>query len=141
MVNCPNCGAKQELAVKNWTIQPINKEASLEVPEVLVTVFECPQCKVKFESPVADPAESEEETFTSLVERIVEIRLGLIQTLNNLKQNLQALESERPSVLFEIEEFKKDAESRASELEVEVNELREELRSLKDLLGLGKETA
>jgi chromosome segregation ATPase len=141
LVNCPNCGAKQELAVKNWTIQPINKEASLEVPEVQVTVFECPQCKVKFESPVADQAESEEETFTSLVERIVEIRLGLIQTLNNLRQNLQALESERPSVLFEIEEFKKDAESRASELEVEVNELREELRSLKDLLGLGKETA
>ena len=141
MVNCPNCGAKQELAVKNWKIQPINKEASLGVPEVQVIVFECPQCEVKFESPVADQAESEEEPFTSLVERIVEIRLGLIQTLNNLKQNLQALESERPSVLFEIEEFKKDAESRASELEVEVNELREELRSLKDLLGLGKETA
>ena len=82
-----------------------------------------------------------EPTITDLIEKIVEIRLGLIDTLKNLRSNLQVLESQSPTVLFEVEEYKRTAESKAINLESEVNRLREELRSIKDLLGPDEESA
>ena len=45
------------------------------------------------------------------------------------------LETERASLLGEIEELKRVAEARANALETEVNWLREELKSLRELLG------
>jgi cell shape-determining protein MreC len=41
--------------------------------------------------------------------------------------------------MVEIEKLKKVAESRANALETEVNQLREELKSLRDLLGTSEE--
>ena len=49
------------------------------------------------------------------------------------------LETERWGLLVEIENLKKVAQSRANTLESEVNRLREELRSLKDLLGASED--
>ena len=48
------------------------------------------------------------------------------------------LDSE-PELLISLENAKKDAESRASDLEVEVKQLREELKTVKDLLDLNME--
>jgi hypothetical protein len=45
------------------------------------------------------------------------------------------LETERAGVLGEMDELKRDAESRADALEAEVRQLREEVRSLRELLG------
>jgi chromosome segregation ATPase len=74
------------------------------------------------------------------IEKIKEIQSGLTLTLNNLRQQIRRFESERPNVLCEIEGLKKDVESRASDLEVEVDQLRENLKSLKDLLGFSEES-
>ena len=49
------------------------------------------------------------------------------------------LETEQAGLLEEIEEFKRAAESRANALETEVNRLRQELKSLRDLLGASGE--
>ena len=56
-----------------------------------------------------------------------------MQTLRAPREKIKTLETERASLLMEIEGLKKVAESRANALETEVNQLREELRSLKEL--------
>jgi hypothetical protein len=51
---------------------------------------------------------------------------------------LAALYSE-PELLTSLENAKRDAESRADNLEAEVEQLREELKAIKDLLGSNME--
>jgi len=58
--------------------------------------------------------------------------------MSNLKgavEHIRTLETERKNLLLEIEELKKMADSKAKALESEVNMLREEVRSLRVLLG------
>jgi uncharacterized protein (UPF0335 family) len=74
-----------------------------------------------------------------LVERLKEVREGLKRTLRSLREKISRLETERASLLVDIEELKKVAEARANALEVDVKELREELRSLRELLGVSEE--
>jgi uncharacterized coiled-coil DUF342 family protein len=70
-----------------------------------------------------------------LMERINSIRNGLTQSLNTLRIKIGSLETERSMLLVEIEELKQAAELRAKSLESEVCQLREEIRSLRELLG------
>ncbi len=70
-----------------------------------------------------------------LVERIREIREGLEQTLMRLRERISLLETDRAGLLLEVERLKKVAESRAGALEIEVSELRKEIRVLKEILG------
>jgi hypothetical protein len=58
--------------------------------------------------------------------------------MNNFKsviERLRTLENERKNLLLEIEELKKMADSRADALQNEVNMLKEDVRSLRMLLG------
>jgi len=50
-------------------------------------------------------------------------------------ERLRTLENERKNLLLEIEELKKMADSRADALQNEVNMLKEDVRSLRMLLG------
>lgn len=69
-----------------------------------------------------------------LICKLGKIESGFRQNLANLRQNLAALDS-NPE--FEgIDVLKKDAETRATNLETEVKQLQEELRAVKELLGL-----
>jgi hypothetical protein len=70
-----------------------------------------------------------------LVERIRGIREGLKQTLMRLRERISLLETDRAGLLLEVERLKKVAESRAGALEIEVSELRKEIRVLKEILG------
>ena len=70
-----------------------------------------------------------------IVERIKEIHEGLEQTLMRLRERISLLETDRAGLLLEVERLKRTAESRAGALEIEVSELRKEIRVLKDLLG------
>ncbi len=144
MVNCPNCGTTQTTVKNNWTIQPKRADA-IVTPEIYVGVYECPKCKASFKSAMpaqtAVPAQSVEPTVSVLIGRLNEIRSGFRQNLDNLRRNLEVLESERSGVLFEIESVKKDAESKAVGLEVEISQLREDITSLKELLGLKTESS
>jgi predicted nucleic acid-binding Zn-ribbon protein len=58
-----------------------------------------------------------------------------MSSLRNVVERLKTLETERKNLLLEIEELKKMADSKAKALESEVSMLREEVKSLRALLG------
>jgi uncharacterized protein (UPF0335 family)/predicted RNA-binding Zn-ribbon protein involved in translation (DUF1610 family) len=140
LAECPNCGTEVVVAAKCWTVAPAKLSATGYVPEFRVGIFECPNCKSKFRSKVDPQAKSADlNNVKVLAERIQEIREGLKRTLRVLREKIERLETERASLLGDIEELKKVAEARANALEVDVKELREELRSLRELLGVSEE--
>jgi uncharacterized protein YlxW (UPF0749 family) len=61
-----------------------------------------------------------------------------MSNLKNMVEHLRTLETERKNLLLEIEELKRMADSKAKALESEVSMLREEVRSLRVLLGAGE---
>ncbi len=136
MVECPNCGTAVVTAVKCWTVSSSKRGAAGEIPEFRVGIFECPKCKSKFRSRIELAAKTPEATnVKDLINKVKEIREGLVQTLRILREKMKTLETDRSSLLVEVEKFKEIAESRANSLEEEVNQLREEVKSLKELLG------
>ncbi len=58
-----------------------------------------------------------------------------MNSFKNLVEKLRALENERKNLLLEIEELKKMADSKVQALESEIGMLREEVKSLRVLLG------
>ena len=58
-----------------------------------------------------------------------------MNNFKNVVEKLKSLETERRNLLLEIEELKKMADSKARALESEVSMLREEVKSLRILLG------
>jgi uncharacterized protein (UPF0335 family) len=56
-------------------------------------------------------------------------------------ERIRTLETERRNLMLEIEELKKMADSKAKALESEVSMLREEVKSLRVLLGAEEEPA
>jgi regulator of replication initiation timing len=63
-----------------------------------------------------------------------------MSSFKSVVERIRNLETERKNLLLEIEELKKMADSKAKALESEVGMLREEVKSLRVLLG-GDETA
>jgi len=59
-----------------------------------------------------------------------------MSSLQNTIQKIRNLESEKKSLLSEIDELKKMADAKASALETEIASLREEAKTLKTLMGL-----
>jgi DNA-directed RNA polymerase subunit RPC12/RpoP len=135
LVNCPNCGTKVTAAIKCWTVAPAKHTSTGNIPEFRVGIFKCPTCKSKFRSKVGATAKPVETNLKELVAKTKAIHEGLTQTLRRLHEKIRILEMERGSLLVEIENLKKVAQSRANALETEVNRLREELKSLRELLG------
>jgi hypothetical protein len=64
--------------------------------------------------------------------------LEFMSSFKSVVEKLRALEGERKNLLLEIEELKKMADAKAKALESEVGMLREEVRSLRVLLGAGE---
>jgi rubredoxin len=139
MVNCPNCGAKQTSVTR--TVTALQVKNGILTPEYDVEIFECPKCKYIF-NPSHNAfrqkrqQQNNESSVTVLYERLSEVQLGFKQNIANLRRNLATLETERPSVLLELETLRKDSESRAVGLEEDVNRLRGEIRDLREVLGL-----
>ncbi len=71
----------------------------------------------------------------NVAERILDLRRKLMQTLKALREKIEALERERAGLMNEIETLRKLAETRAAALEAEVGQMREDAKSLRDLLG------
>jgi regulator of replication initiation timing len=62
-------------------------------------------------------------------------RAESMSSFKSVVERLRNLENERKNLLLEIEELKKMADSKAKALESEVGMLREEVKSLRVLLG------
>ena len=58
-----------------------------------------------------------------------------MSSLKNIIERIKALETERRNLLLEIEELKRMADAKAKALESEINMLRDEVKSLRDLLS------
>ena len=58
-----------------------------------------------------------------------------MSSFKNTIERIKALETERRNLLLEIEELKKMADAKAKALESEINMLRDEVKSLRILLG------
>ena len=135
MVDCPNCGTEVVTAIKCWTIAPAKHTIAGNIPLFRVGIFKCPKCKSQFRSKVDAAAKPAKTNVKDLGVKIEEIHEGLTRSLRTLHIKTKKLELERVSLLVEIEKLKKVAESRANALETEVTQLREELKSLRELLG------
>lgn len=132
---CPNCGAKVATAAKIWPVSGKTTKSQGE-SGVFVGLFECPECKTKFNAGVQLEEESvQTANVKNEAARIRGIREEFMQTLKALREKIQALETERADLMNEIEKLRKAAESRAVALESEVSQMREEVKSLKELLG------
>jgi uncharacterized protein YlxW (UPF0749 family) len=67
-------------------------------------------------------------------------RLMPMSNFKNIVEKIRTLETERRNLVLEIEELKKMADSKAKALESEISMLREEVKSLRVLLGAEDET-
>jgi hypothetical protein len=139
LVDCPKCGSNVQTPVKTWPIPSREGLKEGENPR-LVGIFECPNCKARFRSAVETETElSGTANIKNMVERIKGIKGELMQTLMNLREKINTLETERASLMVEIENLRRVAESRVDALESEVSMLRNEVKSLRDLLGYKEE--
>ena len=146
MVSCPSCGIAEARLVKSWPVSFIKEGESESKPQFWIGIFECPGCKARFRSrldsiPISEEPGSRSFETTSIknvVERIIDVRAGLMQSLKSLRVKIETLEKERAVLMADIEELRKAAELRASSLETEVSQLREEMRSLRELLSSSK---
>ncbi len=131
MTNCPKCGTKVSAPLKTWSVS--RKTSKSGATQTIFGMFECPECGSKFRAGI-----KEELSIKGVAERIKGIEGELVNTLKNLREKLKTLETERANLLLEIDELKKMAEAKANALESEVGMLREEVKSLKQLLGVGE---
>jgi uncharacterized protein YlxW (UPF0749 family) len=137
--NCPKCGAGVATPVKTWPI-PSRKPLKEGEPKLVVGIFECPNCKAHFRTVVeAERKKDEAVSIKSMVERIKGIQGELVQTLRNLREKIKTLETERANLMIEIDDLRKVAEARVNALESEVSTLREDVKSLRNVLGYVQE--
>ncbi|MFP3985759.1 MAG: hypothetical protein ACLFU9_07350 [Candidatus Bathyarchaeia archaeon] len=136
MATCPNCEAEVDAPFKTWSV-PKRGSKPGDANEIVFGMFKCPECENKFRAGVKR-AEKGEISIKGVAEKIKGIEGELVNTLKNLREKLKTLETERENLLLEIDELKKMAESKANALESEVGMLREEMKSLKQLLGVGE---
>jgi hypothetical protein len=135
LVRCPSCRTEVASPIKSWPVSFKKHGEESTAPQFCVGVFECPRCKSKFRSRVESASEAvEPSNVAGLVEKINSIREGLIQTLKTLRLKIKSLETERASLLTEVEELKRVAELRANALEDEICQLREEISSIREVL-------
>jgi vacuolar-type H+-ATPase subunit I/STV1 len=144
LVECPKCGAKASTPIKTWSLPSRRQSKTGEETKVQVGIFECTECKAKFRAavePQPEPMKEEaaDANIQDMVDRIKGIKGELMLTLRNLRDKIKTLETERANLMLEIDELRKVAESRVNALDSEVSMLREEVKSLRDLLGYSEE--
>jgi DNA repair exonuclease SbcCD ATPase subunit len=135
LVKCPKCGAGVGAPTRTWSVSKRTKKPG--AGEVVFATFECPECGHKFRTNIKDEMK-EELSIKGMAEKIKGIEGELTNTLKNLREKLKTLETERSNLILEIDGLKKMAEAKADALESEVGMLREEVKSLKQLLGVGE---
>jgi transcription elongation factor Elf1 len=139
LANCPKCGTDVERPLKTWAI-PSRKPLREDEEPRLAGIFECPKCTARFRAAVTVEKKVEEAVnIKDMVERVRGIKGELMQTLVNLREKIKTLETERANLMIERDELRKVAETRVSALEDEVTMLRNDARSLQDLLGYQQE--
>jgi transcription elongation factor Elf1 len=150
LFECPSCGSESTVILKSWPVTFKKQSQYYKKPKFFIGIFQCTECKTKFRARTealvkpastiqAEVKQAETPKLEDLVERARSIQCGLIQARKRLHEKLRSLETERGSLILELGDLQKDAESRAEELEDEICHLRDEIKSLKELLGSAEE--
>jgi hypothetical protein len=140
LAKCPKCGTDVPTPIKTWAMPSQRPLQNGEQPK-LTGIFECPNCKARFRAAAQTEARPEAAAnIKNMVERIRGIKGELMQTLKILRERIKTLETERANLMVEIDKLRKVAESRATALESEVGMLREEVKSLRELLGYSEQS-
>jgi hypothetical protein len=74
-------------------------------------------------------------TLAKVATRLKEIEQGLKENLENLHEQLLVIDS-KPELLRRLELFRSDMEIKAITLEDDIKKLRDDVNTIKDLLGL-----
>jgi len=130
LAECPTCGTEVASLLKTWSMVGRPSKTG-ERFKLTLGLFKCPRCERKFRAVLG----KERITIKGVIEEIKGIEKGLMQTLRSLREKIEKLESEKADLLAEIEKLRKAGEEKASALETEVATLRQEVKSLKELLG------
>jgi chromosome segregation ATPase len=139
LVSCPKCGTEVATPVKTWPIPSRRPLTEGEKPK-FAAIFECPNCKARFRAAAEAEARVEETaSMTNMLERTRGAKGETTQTLASLREKIKTLETERADLMIEIEKLKRGAESKMNTLENEVSMLRDEAKSLRNLLGYAEE--
>ena len=101
--------------------------------KLTIGLFTCPKCEKGFREVLGK--EKERATLKGVVNEIKGIERSLVHTLGDLKDKIEKLKLEKSELLDEIEELKRAGQKKADTLEKEVASLREEVESLKEMLG------
>jgi hypothetical protein len=133
---CPECGSNVEAPYKTWSVKR-KRAGTNETTETVLGMFDCPGCGSRFRAGVHSDSEKE-LNIKGVAQKIKGIEVEFVNTLKNLREKLKTLSTERANLLVEIDELKKMAEAKANALESEIGMLREEVSSLKQLLGVGE---
>ncbi len=135
MAECPDCGTMVGVPFKSWSVSRKNQSAPSGKTKTQFGIFDCPDCGNRFRAGLKESSKNE-LSIKGAVEKIKGIEGAFVSTLKTLREKLKTLETERASLLLEIDGLKKMAEDKANALESEVGMLREEVQSLKQLLGV-----
>ena len=132
MAECPRCGTKVYVATKKWSMVGRPSKTG-ERFKLTLGLFTCPKCEKGFREVLGK--EKERVTLKGMVNEIKGIERRLVLTLGDLKDKIEKLKVQRAELLDEIEELKRAGKKKADTLEKEVATLREEVESLKEMLG------
>ncbi len=128
-----------KIARKTWPVTFKKRGSDVLHPKFLLGIFECTKCKSRFRSRIQlSEHATEVAKISDLAKKVAEIRNELIQVQKTLHAKISEFETERHSFVQELGDLQEDAEFRAEALESEVSRLREEIKSLKELLGSGE---
>jgi len=140
LAKCPKCGVETATPIKTWPIPSRKTVGQTKESKLVVGIYECPNCKARFRAVVdAETRVEEAANIKNMVERIKGIQGELMQSLRNLREKIKTLETERSNLMIEIDKLREVAESRVVALENEVSTLREDVKSLRELLGYAEE--
>jgi uncharacterized Zn finger protein (UPF0148 family) len=129
---CPRCGTKVYVPTKIWAMVGRPSRTG-ERFKLTLGLFTCPKCEKGFREVLGK--EKERTTLKGVVNEIKGIERSLVHTLGDLKEKIEKLKLQRSELLDEIEELKRAGQEKADTLEKEVASLREEVESLKEMLG------
>ena len=133
LAKCPKCATEVEYPYKTWAVS--RKTSTAGGTKTVIGMFDCPDCGNRFRAGVKI---DDELTIKGVAEKIRGIEGEFVNTLKNLREKLKTLATERANLISEIDELKKMAEAKADALQSEIGMLREEVKSLKQLLGVGE---
>jgi hypothetical protein len=130
LAKCPNCGVDAANSIKSWSM--VGKPSKVgEIFKLTMGLYECGSCGKSFRNVEG----KEKTTIKEVIDRNETLEEKLMEASKRkleLEERVQALETEKACLLAEVEALRliPMLEQKASSLEIDIKELREEKEAL-----------